>query len=151
MKTYTLQRQQWLPISLEKAWDFFSNPHNLSQITPASLDFRIISKTPPIISNGLNIEYTVKPILGIPMHWITLIEEVDAPRQFVDSQIKGPYRLWRHRHTFTAKDNGTLIEDIVEYKIGFSFLDPLIHLLIVGPQLKTIFDYRREVLQKRFP
>src|SRR5690349_18044510 len=109
------ERSQHLPISLIQAWKFFSHPKNLSRITPSSLDFRIVSEVPEEIFEGLKVEYRVRPLLGIPMTWVSLSKDVKPPYQFADEQIKGPYAYWRHVHQFQETKEGVLMNDLIHY------------------------------------
>lgn len=152
MPIHTLRRQTHLNLSPEEAWAFFSDPGNLSKITPPSLGFQVISQVPPRIYPGLMIEYRVRPFLGIPATWLTEITHVTDGRMFVDEQRVGPYRLWHHEHHFEpAAGGGVLMSDIVTYALPFGFLGNLVHPWMVAPQLKRIFAYRQEVIDRLFP
>jgi len=149
---HTLQTSQTIPVPLERAWDFFSSPLNLRQITPPELDFVVVSQVPEKIYPGLMIEYRVRPLFGLRMPWLTEITQVRAPHYFVDEQRLGPYRLWHHEHFFesTSDGSGTIVRDLVHYIIPFSPLSELAHPLLVAPQLKKIFDYRARRLEEFF-
>ncbi len=149
-RKYNLEQFQDLPITLEEAWAFFSNPKNLARITPPSLGFVITSQPPEDIIDGLTITYTVKPLLGIPMKWVSLISDVQKPDQFVDQQITGPYAYWHHLHRFTKILGGVRAEDVVTYSLPMGLLGELVHPLLVAPRLKAIFDFRRTVLINHF-
>ena len=146
----TLIKEQFLPISLEEAWAFFSNPGNLNEITPPELEFRITSEIPAKAYPGLIITYRIKPMLNIPVTWVTEITHVQEPYYFVDNQIKGPYRTWHHEHHFRAVEGGVMMKDILYYDIGMSVLGWLAGILFVHNKVKAIFDYREEVLEKYF-
>ena len=140
-----------MPVSLEQAWDFFSSPVNLKEITPANLGFNIISKHHgEKMYPGQIIEYIVKPVLGIPLYWMTEISHVTDHQYFVDEQRFGPYVMWHHQHHFKAIDGGVEMTDIVHYKLPFWFLGDIAHGLFVAKQLKGIFDYRFKVVEERF-
>lgn len=147
-----IERSQTIPVNLERAWDFFSSPLNLRQITPPELDFVVVSQVPEKIYPGLMIEYRVRPLFGLRMPWLTEITQVRAPHYFVDEQRLGPYRLWHHEHFFesTSDGSGTIVRDLVHYIIPFSPLSELAHPLLVAPQLKKIFDYRARRLEEFF-
>jgi ligand-binding SRPBCC domain-containing protein len=149
-KLQTLHRQQFLPISLSQAWAFFSDPRNLSLITPASLDFVITSNVPAKIYAGLLISYQVRPLWGIPLRWVTEITHAQEPHLFVDEQRFGPYRLWHHRHWFREVHQGVEMEDLVTYVVPYGPLGNLLDPLVVRPQLEWIFDYRQQVLREHF-
>ena len=99
---------------------------------------------------GLMIEYRVKPILGIPMNWITEITHVDDLRYFVDEQRKGPYRIWHHEHHFKETSKGIEMIDIVSYEIPFGPLGKLAHPFLVKKKLQEIFDYRYKKVEEIF-
>ena len=150
-KVYSLKTVQHLPITLEQAWDFFSSPANLKEITPANLGFNIVSQHHgEKMYAGQIIEYTVKPVLGLPLYWMTEITHVEDKKYFVDEQRFGPYSMWHHQHHFKATANGVEMTDIVHYKLPFWFLGDIANMLFVKQQLKTIFDYRFKIVEKKF-
>jgi ligand-binding SRPBCC domain-containing protein len=151
MKPFTLERVQTLPISVQEAWDFFSHPGNLVQITPQSMDFRITSPPASDTYAGQIITYTVRPLLRVAVNWTTEITHVDRPHFFVDEQRFGPYRFWHHQHRFRAVEGGVEMHDLVHYLLFHDQLAGLINRLIVAPRLKKIFDYRSEKLKALFP
>ena len=150
-KVYSLKTVQHLPITMEQAWDFFSSPANLKEITPANLGFNIVSQHHgEKMYAGQIIEYTVKPVLGLPLYWMTEITHVEDKKYFVDEQRFGPYSMWHHQHHFKATPNGVEMTDIVHYKLPFWFLGDIANMLFVNQQLKTIFDYRHQIVEKKF-
>ena len=150
-KVYSLKTVQVLPTTLEKAWDFFSSPENLKEITPKKLGFSIISKHHgEKMYAGQIIEYMVKPILGIPLYWMTEITQVEEKRYFIDEQRFGPYSLWHHQHHFKEVDTGIEMTDIVHYKLPFWIAGDIAHALFVKKQLQEIFDYRFEAAEQFF-
>lgn len=150
MKIYKLHTIQKLPISLDKAWGFFSNPKNLETITPDTMAFKTNSGDERDIFPGQIIEYTVSPILGIKMKWVTEITHVVDKNYFVDEQRFGPYALWHHKHFFTEIEGGIEMEDIVHYKLPMGILGRLVHPFLVKPKLDEIFDYRKKKLIELF-
>lgn len=147
---YQLKRTQDLPIDLETAWEFFSSPKNLSTITPDSLDFRVLTELPDKMYPGMFIKYKVKPLLGIPVTWVTEITQVEDKQFFVDEQRVGPYKIWHHQHFFTEIPGGTRMTDIVDYQLPFGPLGALMHGPVVQPRLKEIFEYRWNKLIELF-
>ncbi|MEO7653795.1 MAG: SRPBCC family protein [Bryobacteraceae bacterium] len=145
MKIYTLRCEMKIPASQQDAFAVFENPHNLAKITPPWLNFRITSREPVAMRKGAEIEYRIR-WLGVPIRWTTVIAEYEPPRMFVDQQAKGPYTLWRHRHTFEPVDGGTLVSDTVEYALPFGWLGRLMHRLLVARQLREIFRFRQRAL-----
>jgi ligand-binding SRPBCC domain-containing protein len=150
---HTLHRKQTIFGTRDAAWKFFSDPHNLAQITPPRLDFQIITPDlPDRIYAGLMIQYRVRPLLGIPMTWLTEITQVEEGCYFVDEQRTGPYAIWHHEHWFHDAGSGRVeIADRVTYRLPFGWLAEPIHPLIVLPQLEAIFDHRTVAVEKLFP
>lgn len=152
MSVFTLERTIRLPITLEEAWDFFSSPANLKEITPPHMGFDIKS-SPTWLGKmypGQIIAYTVRPLLGIPMYWLTEITHVREQAFFVDEQRVGPYSLWHHQHHFKAIPGGVEMSDVVHYRLPLGFLGRIAQALFVGKQLEGIFNYRTKVLEERF-
>jgi ligand-binding SRPBCC domain-containing protein len=151
MGIYTFKRVQIISSTLEEVWDFISSPENLKDITPAYMGFKISTKDlPGKIRKGLIIEYRIKPLLGISMRWVTEITDVKEGKYFVDEQKRGPYSYWRHQHFIEKAENGVLMTDIVTYKPPFGLLGNIANWLFIGNRLREIFEYRRQVLEKRF-
>ena len=150
-KIYSLKTVQRIPINLNKAWEFFSSPANLQEITPDNLGFKIISKHHGNkMYAGQVIEYKVSPLLGIPVYWMTEITHVEDQRYFVDEQRYGPYSMWHHQHHFNVIEGGVEMIDIVHYKLPLWFLGDIANTLFVKRQLKQIFDYRFKKVEKLF-
>lgn len=149
MKLYRFERAQTLPILLEEAWIFFSNPGNLREITPDSMGFEVTSDLPDRMYAGMVVAYKVRPFPLIPVRWVTEITHVDEPRLFVDEQRFGPYRFWHHQHHFRAVDGGVEMRDVIHYGLWGWPLTGLMNLM-VRRQLGDIFRHRSEVLARRF-
>jgi ligand-binding SRPBCC domain-containing protein len=149
MKPFIFERVQQLPISIDTAWDFFSDPANLGRITPPGMDFRITS-SPQTTYAGQILTYTLRPLLGIRMNWTTEITHVSKPIFFVDEQRFGPYRFWHHQHFFREVNGGVEIRDLIHYLLFHDQLAGVVNRLIVAPRLKKIFDYRLKALHTIF-
>lgn len=147
---YTLKVMQELPIGLPEAWAFFSNPGNLEKITPEHMGFLITSGVPKGMYPGQIISYKVSPMPGIKVNWVTEITHVEKGKFFVDEQRFGPYTMWHHEHHFEEREGSVLMIDKVSYKIPLGILGHLVHTMFVKRQLKSIFNYRIEVLEKMF-
>lgn len=149
MPIYTLRRSQILAMSLERCWNFFSDPRNLEKITPPSLEFRIVSELPNEIHPGLMIRYTVTPLFRVRMTWLTEITQAQSPHFFVDEQRLGPYRLWHHEHFFRAVDSQqTEVRDHVHYVPPFGPFGAILNRFLIRPQLERIFDFREEKMRE---
>ena len=150
-KENILLRRQLIKAPLQQVWAFFSSPRNLAKITPDWLDFRIVS-CPDVaeIFPGMLITYRVKPLLSVPVEWVTKITEADGPYRFIDEQVKGPYKLWRHEHRFTPVAEGVMMEDVVHYDVGFGSAGKWINRWVVEKKLKEIFDHRHSIVHKIF-
>jgi ligand-binding SRPBCC domain-containing protein len=150
-KTYALKFVQKIPCSLDDAWNFFSYSANLVKITPATMDFKVISKHHgEKMYPGQIIEYKVKPLLGIPFYWMTEITHVKDKEFFVDEQRYGPYSLWHHQHLFKEIEGGVEMTDIVHYKIPFWILGDVANKLFVNKKLQTVFEYRYKQVELIF-
>jgi ligand-binding SRPBCC domain-containing protein len=148
---YKLITEQYLPINSAEAWKFFSSPGNLSRITPPEMGFKILTELKDReIYEGMQIGYRVKPLLGIPLKWITRIGKTEPGKYFTDIQVRGPYKVWEHTHTFSGLNGGINMRDEVAYELPFGILGRLMHKLFVRRKLNYIFEYRRSVLNKMF-
>jgi len=150
MKLHVLERRLEIPITLKEVWDFFSNPANLTDITPPRLGFKMTSEAPERIYPGLILNYTVSPIFGLPVNWVTEITHVKEPECFIDDQRLGPYKLWHHEHMFKETGGGVEVHDLVHYALPLGPLGDIAHELVVRRQLRDIFDYRNEYLARKF-
>ncbi len=148
---YTLYREQQLACDIARAWNFFSSPQNLAQITPKDMGFVVVSEfNGEEIVEGMVIDYLVSPIFRIPLKWKTKITQVEKYKSFTDFQLKGPYRFWNHFHEFIPNEKGVLMKDTVEYELPFGILGTLAHGMFVKKKLNQIFDYRYEILEELF-
>ncbi len=152
MAISTLHRTTVLHTTPQKAWAFFSDPRNLARITPPEVGFQVVSEVPEHIYAGLMIEYRVRPLLGIPLKWLTEITQVREGEYFVDEQRRGPYALWHHEHWFHPQPDGRVeIEDRVTYAPPLGLLGTLVHPWLVRPRLDRIFAHREKVMAELFP
>ena len=147
---YSIHKKQKLPITLQQAWDFLSDPKNLAVITPPSMGFKTLSGDDRPMFAGQIIHYTVTPLLGIKVEWVTEITHVVSNNYFVDEQRFGPYTLWHHKHFLKEIPGGVEMEDIVHYKLPFGILGRLVHPFLVKPKLKEIFEFREKKLTALF-
>lgn len=147
---YRLSSKQRLPITMDKAWEFLSNPKNLKAITPSYMSFDIISGADKPMFAGQIIQYIVTPILGIKTTWVTEITHVSDKKYFVDEQRFGPYALWHHKHFIHPIEGGVEMEDIIDYKVPFGFIGRWVHPFLVKPKLTEIFNHRTKKLVELF-
>lgn len=148
---HQLRREQQLHCDLKTAWQFFSTPLNLAKITPADMRFTVLSTNTEVpIYEGMIIAYKVSPLWGIPLFWQTKITQVNWEESFTDYQEKGPYRYWNHLHEFIPNADGVLMRDTVEYELPFGILGEWAHTLFVKKKLEHIFDFRYDILEKKF-
>lgn len=150
MKLYSLKTKQVIPLSIEEAWDFFSAPDNLPEVTPDYMNFKILSDLPAKIYPGMIIEYKVTPVAPFTTGWVTEIAQVKAPFFFIDEQRFGPYAFWHHQHHFREVEHGTEVVDLVHYGLPLGLLGRFAHWLFVKRQLSAIFEYRKAALIKLF-
>lgn len=144
-----ITREILIKHSIDAVFDFFSKAENLNLITPPDLSFKIITPLPVEMKNGTIIDYKIK-LNGLPFSWKTEITAWEPPFRFVDTQLKGPYKVWIHEHTFTETPQGTVIKDSVDYLPKGWIAEPLIHNLFVRKRLEYIFDYRQKKLSLIF-
>ncbi|HLK22614.1 MAG TPA: SRPBCC family protein [Bryobacteraceae bacterium] len=146
---YTLERETTVAAPLDKVFAFFSQPENLEALTPPWLQFRIETPQPIEIREGTLIAYRLR-MRGIRIRWLTEIQTWRPPFEFVDIQLKGPYKLWHHTHRFEKSGSGTRIIDVVRYSLPFGPLGRLVHRLQVAKDIAKIFDYRETRVQALF-
>ena len=153
MKIHRLERTQILPLTLDEAWNFFSTPLNLNEITPADMSFEILSDDleGTKMYAGMIINYVVKPIANIPLRWTTEIKHVKEKAYFADEQRFGPYAFWHHKHFFEEHPEGIKMTDIVDYGLPLGPLGDIAHAVFVKKKLSYIFDFRYQALEKHFP
>lgn len=147
---HTLARTQVLPVSLKKAWEFFSDPCNLSEITPEWLGFRVTCERPDHMYAGQILTYTIQALPGLRMSWVTEITHVREPHFFVDEQRLGPYAFWHHQHRFEEVPGGVRMEDVVNYALPLGPFGDMVHWLFVEKRLEGIFDFRARTLARKF-
>jgi ligand-binding SRPBCC domain-containing protein len=139
-----------LPAERARVFEFFSAAENLSRITPPSLGFEIRTPLPVAMGEGALIDYRIR-LRGVPMRWRTRICEWNPPHSFVDEQLRGPYRVWVHRHSFSdAPDGGTLMRDEVRYALPFPPLGE-VALPFVRWEIRGIFEFRHRAMMEIFP
>ncbi len=149
------KRKEWesfVPRPLDEVWAFFSRPENLNELTPDSVSFEILS---PVEGRemypGMIIQYRIAPLLGIKMNWVTEITQIRDRAFFIDDQRVGPYALWHHQHHFEAREDGTIMRDILHYQVPLGPLGTFANWLFVERQVDQIFHYREQVIAERFP
>ena len=149
MRFHTLRSEQWIPRTPDEVFAFFSDAHNLETITPTWLGFRTLTRSPIPMAAGTKIQYRLT-IHGAPVRWTTEIREWDPPRRFIDIQLRGPYRLWHHTHTFAPENGGTRMRDTVRYRLPFGPIGRLVNVLLVRRDVDRIFTYRSSKIAQIF-
>ena len=147
---HVLERTQTIPAAPDAVFAFFSDPGNLARITPPWLRFRLVGEVPTPIAAGARFEYRIRWLV-FRLRWVTRITVWDPPHGFEDVEERGPYRLWRHRHSFEPGPGGVVMRDRVEYALPFGALGRLAHFLVVRRQLDAIFAFRRRAIAEIFP
>jgi len=148
-RTRTLTSSQFVARHIDEVFAFFERPENLARITPPELGFHIRSSD-RVMRTGLIIDYTVRPLLGIPTPWRTRIGAYHPPASFVDIQERGPYRRWEHTHTFTAVEGGTRVDDSITYELPLGAFGDRFHDRLIRPALERIFAYRSVAIAEHF-
>lgn len=150
MKLYSFRATQRLPVSINEAWEFFSDASKLPEITPSWMNFEVSGELPNQMYAGMIATYRLKPMLGIPINWVTEITHVEENRLFVDEQRFGPYRFWHHQHHFIPVHNGIEMKDVVHYSVPLGVLGQLANFLSVEKRLKEILQFRKDHLNEIF-
>lgn len=151
MGIFRLHKEQKINTTMEKAWQFFSNPHNLKLITPPQLGLNITSENSGEIYPGMIITYDLNLVSFLKTCWVTEISHVDKPFFFVDEQKVGPYSFWHHKHYFSETDNGEItVKDVVDYAVPLGPAGKIINRLYIRKNLEHIFEYRANVLDRIF-
>lgn len=151
MAAHSIKRVQKIPASLQEVWDFFSNPANLQSITPGTMRFHVISQHHgDKVYAGQLIEYKVRPLLNIPVYWMTEIVVVKDKEYFIDEQRYGPFTFWHHQHHFKEIPGGVEMIDIVHYKNPLWALGRLANILFLRKKLAHLFEYRHQKVEEIF-
>jgi uncharacterized protein (TIGR01777 family) len=141
--------EQWVPHAPEAIWPYFCDERNLERLTPDFLRFKVVGKSSREIGEGTLIDYRLK-LQGVPVRWQSRIENWDPPRRFVDTQVEGPYASWHHTHEFIPVANGTLMRDIVRYRLPLGWIGSVIAGWKVDAYVDRIFSYRSNKIAERF-
>lgn len=151
MKIYNFTRTQVVRADQGEVWDFFSSPSNLGVITPPTMNFRILHNSHENgMLKGQIIRYKINVLPFITTHWTTEITQVDKPNSFTDVQLKGPYSLWEHHHSFESAADGILMTDEIRYAIPFGWIGQLANTVFVERQLNAIFEFRSKAITNYF-
>ena len=146
---FVLTCSQWLPRPLATVFPFFADARNLERLTPPFLKFRVLSTSTPGVERGTLIRYTLR-LHGVPIPWTSRIDVWEPPHQFVDLQLRGPYRRWHHTHQFAAENAGTRVNDRVEFALPFGFLHHTPVAALIQRDVQRIFAYRQDTLARHF-
>ena len=150
MKLTQLYFEQKINTDINKLWNFISSPKNLSKITPDYMDFKILSEIPNEMYEGLIISYTVRPILGIKLNWVTEITHIKNNNYFIDEQRQGPYKMWHHEHILEETNDGIIMRDKLSYIPPFGIFGQILNILFIKKQINKIFEYRTKILDEIF-
>ena len=142
---HVLEREQLVRRTRSEVFAFFADAANLEALTPPFLRFQIVTPRPITMQTGTLIEYKIR-LFGVSLRWQTLIESFEPECRFVDIQLRGPYRSWRHEHEFVTVPEGTLIKDRVTYEMPLGWLGEMGRTLLVKRTLDKIFDFRRQAI-----
>jgi ligand-binding SRPBCC domain-containing protein len=148
-RAYRFERVQVIPRPRSEVFAFFSEATNLERITPDFLQFRILTPSPIAMAPGTLIDYRLR-LYGVTFQWRTRIDSFEPGSSFSDSQVKGPYRRWHHRHEFADTAGGTEMRDTVDYELRFGLLGAVAHRLFVRRSIDEIFEHRRKVIADIF-
>lgn len=149
-----VKRKSWeqhIPLPIEDIWHFFSRPENLNAVTPGDMSFEIISDIADLeMYEGMLIQYKISPFLGIKMDWVTEITHIREGQYFVDEQRFGPYAMWHHEHHFKVQGDGTLMTDLLHYKVPYGPIGSIADAVFVDGKIDQIFSYRYKAIEQLF-
>ena len=126
---------------LPRVFELFAAPENLAKITPPSTRFRVVAGPNRRLREGDRIEYALR-VFGLPIRWASRIDWWRDNESFSDVQERGPYKSWRHTHTFRETSDGVEMHDRVEYELPFGILGRVVAGWLVRRELEKIFEYR---------
>lgn len=149
VKTWRLRSTLWIPHPPAAVFPFFAEAQNLERLTPAWLSFKILTPPPIPMGIGTLIDYRIG-VHGLPLRWRTRIARWEPPHAFVDEQLRGPYSIWHHTHTFTPCDGGTVLGDDVILRPKGGPLASLTMALFVKRDVERIFRHRAAVMAELF-
>jgi hypothetical protein len=149
MVPFVFRAEQFVPRQLDEVFEFFSKAENLQMLTPPWLNFHIVSVQPTPVREGTLIQYSLR-WRAFPIRWTTKIISWEPPHSFIDLQLSGPYRLWRHEHHFAAEGNGTRITDEVHYVLPLGIVGRIAHMVKVRSDVEAIFAYRGAAVRQVF-
>jgi uncharacterized protein len=144
MGDHILESRVWLAKPRPEVFAFFADPGHLALLTPPSWHLRVLAADATLAA-GAVLDFRLY-WLGLPLTWRAFIREYDPPFRFVDVQVRGPYARWEHRHRFLEEGGGTWVEDRVTYRLPLGPLGSVAHALVVGRQLRGLWEYRRRRL-----
>lgn len=147
---YSFKVEQHLPITPTEAWSFFSSPKNLESITPKDLSFKITSNDLKGAYSGQIVTYKIGIFPIIKTNWVTEIKNVVSGESFIDEQRFGPYKMWHHQHMFQPDGEGTMVTDVIHFKLPFGLIGHLMYTLFIKKKLTQIFEYRKIHLASKF-
>jgi hypothetical protein len=142
MADFIVESRMWLPKPRAEVFAFFADPRNLPSLAPPSFRVRLVTMPPPAMAAGAVFDLRLA-WLGVPLRWRVFVREYDPPVRFLDVQVRGPYARWEHRHLFFPEGDGTCVEDRIVYRLPLGAVGRLAHALLVGRQLRALWDYRR--------
>ena len=149
MQDLIYECEQWVPKTIEEIFPFFAEAKNLEKITPPHLRFHIVGMNTETINKGTLIDYKLQ-LYGVPFKWKTKISEFEPNKMFIDEQLKGPYSKWVHLHTFEQINGGTLLKDLVHYRIPMGALGKILLGRFIRKDIEKIFNYRKSVIAELF-
>jgi len=147
MRVHRLEREQLVGRPVRDVFAFFAEARNLERITPPWLRFELLGADPAVMGAGTMIEYRLR-LHALPLRWTSRIDEWGEDRGFVDRQVKGPYRLWHHRHEFVPDGDRTVVRDTVRYALPFGPAGELAHAAFVRRDLERIFAFRHAAVER---
>lgn len=151
MSLYQKRFTQFIPVPPDEVWAFIASPSNLKNITPPEMRFEIVTpELPEEMYAGMMVEYRLYVLPALKISWLTEITHIEDKSYFVDEQRIGPYAIWHHEHRIVAYENGTMMTDLLSYKLPFGFFGHVLNKLFISKRIQDIFNYRRTAVERFF-
>lgn len=134
--------ESFIAASPERVFAFHERRDAFAVLTPWWSGARVVRPAP-----SLRPGERALLVLGhgpLSVEWEAVHEVYEPPKCFVESQVRGPFRSWRHRHLVLPDGNGARLRDELEYALPGGVLEPLLD-LVLRAFLRRLFAYRHRI------
>lgn len=143
----TVRRRSSIAVSPRELFDFHRDPRNLARISPPLPRLSLIS---PAKETEAGDEQRLRLSVGpFSVQWLALITRFEPPTLLEDTQLRGPFRAWRHRHEVAAGPSGSVLTDRIQFRLFAGPAAPFLDWLIVAPALRFLLWWRHRETRRR--